>query len=301
MRASCIGCVKRCAADRRRSARADRRRRRARSAVPPSIARSCVVAVAREPGGLDRDQQRAGLLAVREVARVHAPARATPGGRSRAGRPGSRPTCRRDVRGCPAKWRARFARSAIPPWAMISVAPGLALDRARRPSAIGGRPRPPWIRIGTLPLRASCEDGPEPLVGRRELLGARVQLDPAGAEVEAARRLLDRRLVQVEADERDQPALRALGERERPVVGGAEARMPVGLVEAEHERARDAVARPSAARAGRSRRPSRRCRGRGAGERRRARRPGARAAGAPRRTYRRARALFPAGPCTDPS
>ena len=122
-------------------------------------------------------------------------------------------------------------------------------------------------------LGGDLEDRREPLVAGGELLGARVQLDAARAGSEAAARLLERRLVQVEPQERDQPPVRALGERERPVVRGAERRVPVGLVEAEHEGARDAVAAPSAARAGRSRRPCRRCRARGAGGRRRCRRP----------------------------
>ena len=90
-------------------------------------------------------------------------------------------------------------------------------------------------------LRREREDRAEPLVGRREALGAGVQLDPACAGIEAARCLLERRLVQIEPDERDQPSLAALGEGKRPVVRGAEARVPVGLVEAEHERARDPV------------------------------------------------------------
>ena len=70
-----------------------------------------------------------------------------------------------------------------------------------------------------------------------------MQLDPACAGGEAAASLLERRFVQVEPQERDQPTLRARGVLERAVVGGAERRMPVRLVEAEHERARDAVAR----------------------------------------------------------
>ena len=81
----------------------------------------------------------------------------------------------------------------------------------------------------------------QPLVVEQELLRARVQLDPAGAEVEAARRLLDRALGQVEPDERNELAAASLGEGERAVVRRAEARMPVGLVEAEHERAGDPV------------------------------------------------------------
>src|SRR5690348_18062681 len=45
------------------------------------------------------------------------------------------------------------------------------------------------------------------------------------SEVEAARRFFERRLVQVEPDERDQPAAGARGERERAVVRGAKGRM----------------------------------------------------------------------------
>ena len=85
------------------------------------------------------------------------------------------------------------------------------------------------------------EDGREALVGRVESLRPRVELDPARAGVEAACRLLDRALVQVEPNEGDQAAAGARGERERPVVGGAEGGVAVGLVEAEHERARDSV------------------------------------------------------------
>ena len=66
-----------------------------------------------------------------------------------------------------------------------------------------------------------------------------MQLDPAGAAVEAAGCLLDRALAEVEPDERDQPPAGALRELERPVVRRAKGRVAVGLVEAEHERARD--------------------------------------------------------------
>ncbi len=83
------------------------------------------------------------------------------------------------------------------------------------------------------------EDGREPLVVEQELLGARMELDPARAEVEAAARLLDRPLVEREPHERDEAAVRARRELERPVVTGLEAGMPVGLVEAEHEGPRD--------------------------------------------------------------
>ena len=54
--------------------------------------------------------------------------------------------------------------------------------------------------------RGQREHRREPFVARVEALGTRVELDPARAEVEAALRLLERRLVQVEPYERDQAA-----------------------------------------------------------------------------------------------
>ena len=90
-------------------------------------------------------------------------------------------------------------------------------------------------------LGRELEHRREPLVGQLELLCARVQLDSACARVEAARGLGDRILGQVEPDERDEAPVRALREGQRAVVRGAEGRVAVGLVEAEHERARDPV------------------------------------------------------------
>src|SRR5438093_12278228 len=68
-----------------------------------------------------------------------------------------------------------------------------------------------------------------------------MELDPAPTEVEHARRLADRILGEVEPDEGDHLPFRSLREGERPVVARAKAGMPVGLVEAEHEAAGDAV------------------------------------------------------------
>jgi len=90
-------------------------------------------------------------------------------------------------------------------------------------------------------LGSEREDRREPLVVQQELLGPGMQLDSTRAAVEDARRLADRVLREVEADERDHPASRPLGELQRAVVAGAEARMPVGFVQAEHEAAGDAV------------------------------------------------------------
>ena len=75
----------------------------------------------------------------------------------------------------------------------------------------------------------------EPLVGEQELLRPRMELDAARAAVHAACCLLDRFLVHVEANERNEPAVAPGGELECAVVAGAEARMAIGLVEAEHE------------------------------------------------------------------
>ena len=110
----------------------------------------------------------------------------------------------------------------------------LAGDR-RQPSPAVDQDRHP-------PLRGEREDRAEALVLEEEALRARVQLDPAGAGIEAPLRLLDRVLAEVEPDERDQPSLRAAGVLERAVVRSAEGRMTVGLVHAEHEGALDAVA-----------------------------------------------------------
>jgi len=82
----------------------------------------------------------------------------------------------------------------------------------------------------------------EALVVEGEPLGAWVELDPARAGVEAADGLLHRPLVDVEPDEGDEAAAGALGVRERALVRRPEARVPVGLVHAEHAGPVDAVA-----------------------------------------------------------
>ena len=91
------------------------------------------------------------------------------------------------------------------------------------------------------PLGRQLENRRQTLVVEQELLGTGMELDAAGAEIETARRLVDRILGEVEPDERDQPTGGAFGERQRPVVAGTEARMAVRLVQAENEAARDPV------------------------------------------------------------
>ena len=118
---------------------------------------------------------------------------------------------------------------------------GITVDE--RPQAVGDR-RQATAAVDQdrhAPLGGEREHGAEPLVRGGELLCTRVELDPAGTEVEAAAGLLDRRLVEVEAHERDQPALAPRREFERTVVRCAERGVMVGLVEAEHEGARQAV------------------------------------------------------------
>ena len=91
------------------------------------------------------------------------------------------------------------------------------------------------------PLRGEREDGLEPGVVGEEPLRPRVELDPTCPQVQAARRLLDGPLLEVEAYERQQLAGRRRGVGKRPVVRRGEGGPPVGLVEAEGERAGDPV------------------------------------------------------------
>ncbi len=116
---------------------------------------------------------------------------------------------------------------------------GKALDEPREVVCDRRKPAAAVDEDGHTPVGGDLEDGREPLVVQEEPLGTRMELDPARAAVEAARRLLDRALREVEADEGDEPPTGALGVLERAVVRGAESRVPVGLVEAEHECARD--------------------------------------------------------------
>ena len=92
-----------------------------------------------------------------------------------------------------------------------------------------------------LPFGRELEDGREPLVVQQELLRSGMELDPPPTAVEDACGLSDRVFGEVESDERDHPPLRSFGERQRPVVAGAEPGMPVRLVQTEHEAAGDAV------------------------------------------------------------
>ena len=91
-------------------------------------------------------------------------------------------------------------------------------------------------------LRGELEDGREAVVRQKKALRTGMELDAPGARIEAASRLLDRALREVEANEWNEPPVRSLGIGERAVVRRAERRPAIRLVEAEHETARDAVA-----------------------------------------------------------
>ena len=84
---------------------------------------------------------------------------------------------------------------------------GVALDECAQARGDRRQASPAVDQDRDAPLGGDLEHRPEPLVGGGEFLRARVQLDPVRAGVEAAARLLDRLLVQIEADERDQPAV----------------------------------------------------------------------------------------------
>ena len=169
--------------------------------------------------------------------------------------------------------------------------------RRRRCSAIGGSPRPPWMSIGTRRSAASAKTGASRSSSRRKRLRARVELDPAGSRIESACRLLDR-AARRGRDGRTGRARRPRAPRrlERAVVRGPEGRLAVGLVEAERERARDAVLREESQQVVQRRRRSRRCRCRRARARRRARPPSEAAQRPRRRRRRRASVLVPKRP-----
>jgi len=131
----------------------------------------------------------------------------------------------------------------MPACAMISCASGYASTRRARLSANRRQPAAAVDQDRHAALRRDREHRSEALVVEHEFLCPRMELDAASAEVEAALGLRDRLFGQIEADVGDQPAVRARAERERPVVAGAEAGMPVRLVEAEDiGEARDPVA-----------------------------------------------------------
>ena len=82
---------------------------------------------------------------------------------------------------------------------------GVAVDECRQVIADRREAAAAVDQDRDVALDGEREDVVEAPVTDRELLGARMELDPAGAEIEAADRLLDRPLLEVEPDERDDP------------------------------------------------------------------------------------------------
>ena len=210
-----------------------------RLALPANMARSCVVVEARDPGRAQREQERAGLLAVGVVRGVeHLLRRDEPEEVEEIERAPDRRVeedaraAREAARECGEVGDAAVGDDQLRVVALDEVGQ-LVGDRRQAAAAVD--------QDRDLAVGRELEHRREPLVVQMELLGARVQLDSARAGIEAARRLSDRILVQVEADERDEPPVGARCKGERPVVRGAEGRVAVGLVEAEHERPGDPV------------------------------------------------------------
>ncbi len=197
-----------------------------------------------EAGGArdtQREQERAGLSAVRvvrgvdDLLRRHEPQQAEQVDRApHRGVEEDAALARETVREVGEVGDARVGEDQLR--AGVGVAQALERRRDRRQSPAG------VDEDRDAALGCEREHRREPLVVEEELLGPWVELDPTRAEVEAPARLLDRPLVEREPHERDEATGRACRELERPVVAGAEAGVPVGLVEAEDEGSRDAVA-----------------------------------------------------------
>ena len=120
---------------------------------------------------------------------------------------------------------------------------GIAVDAPREIVCDRRQASSPVDENRHLALGRELEHRRQPLVVQQELLRARMQLDSARAAVEAPSRLADRIFGEVEPYEWHQLSAASLGVGERPVVSGPEARVAVGLVEAEDEAARDPVLR----------------------------------------------------------
>ena len=123
--------------------------------------------------------------------------------------------------GWSARREVRMPWSQIAPWARIRTAPGWRRARSTRPSASGGRPRPAWIRIGTVASSASAKMPVHLLAVEHEVLGAGVQLDAARAGRQAAFALGERVFGGVQPAEGDQPPVAFARPREHAVVGHA--------------------------------------------------------------------------------
>ena len=115
------------------------------------------------------------------------------------------------------------------------------VDEPRRWSAIGGRPRPPWMRIGTRRSAESRKIGASRSSFSMKRCARGWSLIPRAPRSSPRRASSSGSSVRSSRTNGISRPVRALRERERAVVRRAERRLPVGLVEAEHERPGDAV------------------------------------------------------------
>ena len=203
-------------------------------AVPPSIARKLDVVEAGEARRADRHEQRVRLSPIRVVGRVHdlfrrhlseeieeiegAPDR---GVEVHAGDPSQATGERGHVRD--PRVRDDQSDSLVATHELLQV----LCDRRETPASVD--------EDRNASLDRELEHRAEPLVVEREGLCPWVELDSARASVERAPRFVDRAGGQVEAHERDEPALRALPVGERAIVGNAKTRFSIRLVETEDE------------------------------------------------------------------
>ena len=129
----------------------------------------------------------------------------------------------------------------MPAWARISCEPGWSSTSFSSPAAIGGRPRPAWMRIGTPRSAASANTGTSRSSLSRNFCARGWSLIPR------APRSRQRRASSIGPSSRSsrtngtsRPSELAANSSVRSFPAGS--RMPVGLVEAEHVRARHAIA-----------------------------------------------------------
>ena len=188
-----------------------------RRALPPSISRSCLSSKPASFAVRVGHEQRVRLAAVRVVGRVHhllggdlaiqvEEVEAAPDGRVEEDAADAAEPSGQAGHVGDARVRDDQLDALVPPDERLEV----LRDRRKPATAVDED------RHG--PLDREREDRLQPLVVERERLRARVQLDPARAEVEAAPRLLERLCGEVEPDEGDERSARALGVGERAVV-----------------------------------------------------------------------------------
>ena len=217
-----------------------------------------------------RHQQRRRLPAVRVVGRVDDLLRRHLAVEVEQVDGAPRRRCRSTRRASPAKREVRFAMSAMPACAMISCTPAQRSHErvrgARRSAAGRGRRGSGSARRA----RAASSNTGRSRSSSSEIRCARgcslMPRAPASMQRSASSIGVSFRSSRTNGISRPSDCARV---RERAVVRRAKRRMPVGLVEAEHERALDAVLVHQPEQLVAVGRPSRRCRRRGGHARRR--------------------------------